>query len=175
MGEPANGGPRRPRRPRRAEGRDRAIERYLQLRPAIRARMESSVPEVLRSQFSAVTAHQLRALALLGDGGLSMRQLSVALGVVGATTSVLADRLVAQGLAAREHDPNDRRVVRLVLTEQGRRVASKYQEAQRRAARGLFERLSDDQIEAWLDVLETLAGPEGGAGAGSARRPPAGR
>lgn len=134
------------------------------------------MPEELRSQFSAVTAHQLRALALLRDGGLSMRQLAAALGVVGATTSVLADRLVAQGLAVREHDPDDRRVVRLVLTEPGRRVASKYLEAQRRAARALFDRLSEGQIDAWLDVLETLAAPGGDAGAeGAARRPRGGR
>ncbi len=164
MGEPANGGPRRPRSSRVTGGagsRDEAIDRYLELRPAIRARMEASVPEDLRRQFSAVTAHQLRALALLRGGGLSMRQLAAALGVVGATTSVLADRLVAQGLAAREQDPSDRRVVRLVLTGQGRRVASKYLEAQRRAARALFDRLSDAQVDAWLDVLETLAAPEG--------------
>ncbi len=137
--------------------RDRAIDRYLQLRPAIRARMEASVPDELRAEFSSVTAHQLRALALLVDGGLTMRRLASALGVMGATTSVLADRLVAQGLAVREQDPSDRRVVRLVLTDEGRRVASRYQEAQRRAARTLFDRLSDVQVAAWLDVLETLA------------------
>lgn len=178
MGEPATAAPAGPRRSRnnRSTGRDAAIDRYLELRPAIRARMEASVPEELRSQFSAVTAHQLRALALLRDGGLSMRQLAAALGVVGATTSVLADRLVAQGLAVREHDPDDRRVVRLVLTEPGRRVASKYLEAQRRAARALFDRLSEGQIDAWLDVLETLAAPGGDAGAeGAARRPRGGR
>ena len=67
---------------------------------------------------------------------------------------------MAQGLAAREQDPVDRRVVRLVLTGRGRRVVSSYREAQRRAARSLFDRLSDDQIEAWLDVLETLAAAE---------------
>ena len=147
---------------------------YLELRPQIRARMESSVPQDLRAQFSAVTAHQLRALALLRGGGLSMRQLAAALGVVGATTSVLADRLVAQGLAEREHDASDRRVVRLVLTEQGGRVAAKYIEAQRRAARALFDRLSDAQIEAWMDVLETLAGSGSGSGSGSASGDPPG-
>ncbi len=132
------------------------------------------MPPDLRAQFSAVTAHQLRALALLRGGGMSMRQLAAALGVVGATTSVLADRLVAHGLAEREHDAGDRRVVRLVLTDQGRRVAAKYLEAQRRAARTLFDRLSDAQIEAWMDVLETLAGPGDGPGAAPGSPPGAG-
>ncbi|HET9077065.1 MAG TPA: MarR family transcriptional regulator [Acidimicrobiales bacterium] len=151
----------------RVGGREGAIDRYLQLRPSIRARMESSVPEGLRAEFASVTAHQLRALALLEDGGLSMRQLASALGVMGATTSVLADRLVAQGLAVREHDPGDRRVVRLLLTEEGRRVADRYQEAQRRAARSLFDRLSDEQIVAWMGVLETLAADQTEAAASS--------
>lgn len=141
----------------RAAERERAIARYLALQPRIKARMEASVPEELRTEFASVTAHQLRALVALPENGLSMRHLSEAMNVMGATASVLADRLVVHGLVVREHDPADRRVVRLVPTERGTALARRYQQAQRAAAETLFDRLTDEQVEAWLDVLETLA------------------
>lgn len=144
-------------RPAADGGRTAAIERYLQLRPAIRARMEASVPADLQEEFTTVTAHQLRALVVLGAEGQTMRQLAAAMGVMGATASVLADRLVGQGLADRCADPRDRRVVRLVPTERGRLLSERYLAAERRTAETLFARLTDRQVTAWLDVLETLA------------------
>jgi DNA-binding MarR family transcriptional regulator len=138
--------------------RECALERYLELRPVIRAWLRaSSVPPEVQAEFASVTSHQLRALVRMPDTGLCMRELAVAMNVTGATASALADRLVAQGLALREHDPGDRRVVRLVPSERGREMARRVRETQRRSAETLFGRLSDRQVAAFLDVLETLA------------------
>jgi len=133
------------------------MARYLELRPVIRARLEATVPHELRAECGAVTPHQLRALSLLGSDGLPMRRLAEELGVMGATASVLADRLVAHGLAQRRHDPVDRRVTRLVPTETGMALASRYAEAQRRAADALFDVLSEPQVESLIEIMETLA------------------
>lgn len=143
------------RRPKR--NREGAIRRYLELQPIVRARLTATVPADLHKEFESITAHQLRALLLLPDEGLSMRQLAVSLGVMGATVSVLADRLVAQGLAVRLPDPNDRRVVRLAPSEHGRALAARAAAQQRHSAAEIFNRLSDEQVVAFLDVLETLA------------------
>ena len=81
-------------RDRRAKtDREAAIRRYLELRPVVRARLTATVPVDLHEEFESITAHQLRALLLLPDEGLSMRQLALELGVMSATVSVLADRL----------------------------------------------------------------------------------
>jgi DNA-binding MarR family transcriptional regulator len=136
-----------------------AVDRYLQLRPLIRARMEATVPDELRAEFADVTPHQMRALLALGGDGVTMGALAEAMGVSKATASVLGDRLVALELADRCPDPADRRRVRLVPTARGRSLALRGLEVQRRAAATLFARLSDPQVEAWLDVLETLAVP----------------
>lgn len=145
-------------RDQQAVDRTQAIERYLELRPLVRARLAGSVPEDLRQEFDSVTAHQLLALQLLPRDGLSMRQLAAALGVMGATVSVLADRLVGQGLAKRVADPSDRRVVRLVPSERGATLVARAVAQQHRSAAQIFDRLSDAQVVAFLDVLETLAG-----------------
>lgn len=144
----------------RAVERDAAVERFLDLRPTVLARMTASVPAELRAECKSITAHQLRALGLLPAGGLTMHELADRLGVSGATASVLADRLVGQGLAERRDDPQDRRVVRLVRTESGSSLAARHRECQRRAVGALLERLSDDQVASWMEIMETLAGDE---------------
>lgn len=145
-------------RPRESKvDREQAVARYLELRPIVRSRMAGAVPQELRNEFESVTPHQLRALLLLPDAGLSMHKLASALEITDATASVLADRLVSQGLVERCSDPSDRRVVRLKASEKGKALAERFLEAQLRAAEDLFDRLSDEQAKAFLDVMETLA------------------
>ncbi|MGH8989824.1 MAG: MarR family transcriptional regulator [Acidimicrobiales bacterium] len=160
--------------PRQGKDRHEAVRRYLELRPIVRARLAATVPADVHKECGSITAHQLRALLLLPDDGLSMRQLALALGVMGATVSVLADRLVAQGLAVRRPDPRDRRVVRLAPSERGHALAARASARERRSAREIFDRLSEAQVVAFLDVLETLAArapetPEYPARGGSSR------
>lgn len=152
-----------------AVDRVKAISRYLELRPMVRRRMEGSVPPQLREHFASMTPHQLRALLCLPPAGMSMKELAEAMNVTGATASVLADRLVSQGLACRSHDETDRRVVRLAPSEQGREVAEKARRAQRQMAKSLFDQLSDPQVEAFLDVMEAMAAPAAPAKAGAGR------
>ena len=133
------------------------MERFVRLRPAVLARMAASTPAELRAEFESVTGRQLQALAVLPEAGLTMSDLAASLGVSGAAASVLSDRLVAQGLAVRGADPADRRVVRLAPTSRGTALAARYQEAQRLAVAALLESLTDEQVIAWLDIMETLA------------------
>jgi DNA-binding MarR family transcriptional regulator len=134
-----------------------AVERFLGLRPVVLARMQASVPAVLQESFGHVTGRQLLALALLPADGTPMRGLAASLGVSGAAARMLADRLVAQGLATRSPDPADRRVVMLAPTAQGTAAVGRYLEAQRQAVGALLARLNDGQVRAWLDIMETLA------------------
>src|SRR6266851_7088487 len=109
------------------------VARFVELRPAVLARMRESVPDELRAGRGAATGRQLQALARLPRDGLTMRELADFLRVSGAAASVLAERLVAQGLAERRPGPGDRRIVRLAPTPEGMAVAERYRQAQRRA------------------------------------------
>jgi DNA-binding MarR family transcriptional regulator len=142
---------------RRSAGRAAAVERFLELRPAVVARMQASIPAELRAELKPITLHQLQALSTLPAEGMTMHELASSLKISGATASALADRLVAQDLVRRATDPTDRRVVRLVPTAKGRSLARRHREAQRRAVAGLLNLLSDEQVAAWLDIMETLA------------------
>jgi DNA-binding MarR family transcriptional regulator len=143
--------------PRRTPAwRAQAVTRLAELRPVVLSLMRESVPEELQG-YGQATGRQLQALASLPGNGATMGELAAFLKVTGAAASVLAERLVAQGLADRHPDPGDRRVVRLAPTPQGTAVAKRYRDNQRRAVAALLDRLSDAQAVAWLDIMETLA------------------
>lgn len=136
--------------------RARVVTRMVELRPMVLALMRESVPDELQG-YGQATGRQLQALACLPSDGMAMGELAAFLKVSGAAVSVLAERLVAQGLAVRHPDPGDRRVVRLAPTPEGMTMAERYRENQRRGVAALLDRLSDDQVKAWLDVMESLA------------------
>src|SRR5579875_3041423 len=86
---------------RSAAWRAEILTRFMELRPTVLARMQASVPAELRAGFESVTGRQLQALARLPAEGLTMHDLAARLRVSGAAASVLADKLVSQGLAER--------------------------------------------------------------------------
>jgi DNA-binding MarR family transcriptional regulator len=139
----------------------------VQLRPVVLARMAASIPNDVRAEFDSLTRRQMQALSALPGAGLTMRELASALGVSGATATVLGDRLVAQGLAVRETDPADRRIVRLAPTDQGAALTERYRDAQRQAVTELLGSLTDEQVTAWLDIMQTLAGASARASTGA--------
>lgn len=55
-------------------------------------------------------------------GSCGVTEIGDHLGVTSAAASQMLDRLVEQGLVSRSEDPEDRRVKRIVLTDEGRRI-----------------------------------------------------
>lgn len=150
--------------------RAQVVTRIAELRPVVLAAMRESVPDELQG-FGHATGRQLQALARLPRDGMTMGGLAAFLKVTGAAASVLAERLVAQGLAVRLPDPGDRRVVRLAPTPAGMSLAGRYRDYQCRAVAVLLDRLTDDQAAAWLDIMEALAADRDPARLASAVNP----
>ncbi|MFT3889622.1 MAG: MarR family transcriptional regulator [Arachnia sp.] len=72
-----------------------------------------------------LTMQQMRVLGLIGhEPGLTGQGLSARLGVSAPTASGIIDRLSGKGLVARAEDLDDRRVRRIVLTDDGRHLLS---------------------------------------------------
>jgi DNA-binding MarR family transcriptional regulator len=68
---------------------------------------------------AGVSPQQYRMLKLIGAGGERSARLAEKLAVAKPTLTSTADSLVSAGLATRQAEPGDRRVVRLFLTEAG--------------------------------------------------------
>jgi len=68
----------------------------------------------------------------------------------------LVDRLIAQGLVAREGDRKDRRVVRVNLTPKGRKILTNIWEQKRRMLVDVFGRISAQDRARYLAILERV-------------------
>ena len=69
----------------------------------------------------------------------------------------LVDRLVEEGLASRARDPHDRRVVRVRVTAQGRRLVTAAQEARAVATRRWLEGLPGSQAVTLTRLLDRMS------------------
>jgi DNA-binding MarR family transcriptional regulator len=114
------------------------------------------VASELDSPLGELPLPQLRLMGMLErHGEARMSEVSDKLGVALSTATQIADRLAARGWVRRESDPEDRRVVRLMLTEEGRRLASE-RRAERHAR--LHAMLSSLEPEARARVVAGLEG-----------------
>jgi DNA-binding MarR family transcriptional regulator len=77
------------------------------------------ISRVIERIDAGVSPQQYRMLKLIGGGGERSARLAEKLAVAKPTLTSTADSLVAAGLASRQAEPGDRRVVRLCLTPAG--------------------------------------------------------
>ena len=102
---------------------------------------------------------QFGALLNLARGDrITQRELAERLEADATTTMVLCDSLEKKGWLNRVKDPTDRRVNRLVLTEEGRNVFARAFPLMMSRYKILAEGVSQEKIEAALPVLEEMYG-----------------
>jgi len=154
--------------PRPLSERDALLHRLMGLMPALRHRLRATIPADAQAQMKEsmeeVTGSQLEALVLLhqSPSGLSMHELAEAQSITPSSATQLVDRLVKMELVERLREDEDRRLVRVHLSESARR---KFEEMLRLHLRGLAavtEALTDEELRTLADLLSRLAGPAGG-------------
>lgn len=95
-----------------------------------------------------LTVTQLRLLGhLLDQGGLSNAELADRLYVTRPSVSALLERLERGGFIRREVSPNDRRGIQIWLEPKGIEVQENLREEIRDYVAGLFESLSEAEVE----------------------------
>jgi DNA-binding MarR family transcriptional regulator len=128
--------------------------------------VECLLPRIMRRVFLApdgdsplwdLPLPQLRLLGMLErHGGARMSEVSEKLGVALSTATQIADRLTARGWVQRESDPEDRRVVRLALTQAGRQLAKERRSERRRRLRAMLSAIDPEARERAVAALEVL-------------------
>ena len=103
------------------------------------------ISRVMERIDAGVSPQQYRMLKLIGAGGERSARLAEKLAVAKPTLTSTADSLVAAGLAYREAEPGDRRVVRLRLTPAGQAAVER----------------ADQAYRAWFDSLLEDTGRRG--------------
>lgn len=107
-----------------------------------------------------ITTPQFHALLALRDSpNMTMGELCEKLFLACSTATDLIDRMEKNGFLERNRDTQDRRVIRLAITEKGREVISEVVAARRRYVASMLEKLSSTEIEQLgtsLDKLHSL-------------------
>ncbi len=101
----------------------------------------------------------VQSLSLDGEeavAGAPMGVLRDRLGVRLNALTQSANRLVQRGLAERVSDPNDRRIVRLRLTQRGCEWVAERRRQRREHLTGIWMRLDADRREALVRAVRTL-------------------
>lgn len=103
----------------------------------------------------SVTLPQFRALVVLDRdrAGLNVGELAHELRIQPSTATRLCDRLVRQGLARREVNPDDRREVAMLLTTSGRELVAEVTRRRRREIATIMARVPAAQRAAIIDAL----------------------
>lgn len=106
---------------------------------------------------NGVTASQGYTLLSLPEAGyLSMNDLSEAMRLASSTMTRYVDELVRKGLVQRRSDADDRRVVRVELTERGHEVRRTLESAMQDFFKQVLDEIQEDERPVLLRALEQV-------------------
>lgn len=136
---------------RRAALRDAVLEELLSHSPTAAMRALKRHPG---GAISLVHLHVLHVMDTCGPQ--SMRTLAASIDASQASTTGIVDRMEQRGLVRRRRDEDDRRVVRVELTEEGRGVLSGFAAERRDALSQLLDDLSERELDGLLRGARAL-------------------
>lgn len=122
------------------------------------------------AEFEGMTVHQLEILRrLLECDGMTMRDVADVFSVGPSGATQLVDRLEQRGLVTRERDAEDRRVQRVVPTQRARAAGSSFATRLRSALDDVASVLDDEELRAYVELSERVAGGDGASHLGERR------
>lgn len=105
-----------------------------------------------------ITATQLNVLKLLqAVGDLSLSELGKRIAATNSTVTGIIDRMVAAKLVAREQSPDDRRVWKIKLTDDGRTMARRIEVAPWDLLRAALAALPRAELDALVATMAKVA------------------
>lgn len=108
---------------------------------------------------NSVTVTEVHTLDAIGLGEpRTITELAAAMMVTVSTMTISINRLEKKGLVERERANDDRRIVRVRLTDKGHALTSVHQRFHRRMAKSVIEHLAPGEVEALSHAMENLKG-----------------
>ena len=121
-------------------------------------------------QFQTVAAENLDAIDKINPKEMSaiifigkkkvciMREISAFLNVADSTVTMLVDKLVKKSLVKREHSDEDRRIINIVLTDEGKKLYQAHLDSYRKLCRGILMTLNEKEQDLYVDLMTKIAG-----------------
>ena len=105
---------------------------------------------------TASQAYTLMALPEKSQVKVSMNELSETMNVANSTMTRMVDHLVRKGLACRQSDYDDRRIVRVGLTAQGQQVRHAIEAEKHEIMQGILADIHEDDRSVVLRAVEKV-------------------
>jgi DNA-binding MarR family transcriptional regulator len=132
------------------------VSEILKLLPELGRALQTSVPDRVRHQ--GISNAQVRAVVHLAEyGPQTMGELAAGLKITTPSTTGLINPLADMGLVERERDDEDRRVVRVRLSQKAKSMAGAVLTQRRHEIERAFDGMSTEAMENFLDGLHRLA------------------
>jgi len=103
-----------------------------------------------------ITRTQYYVLESLKVSERTVSGLAELVGLTSGAITGIADKLIEAGYIERSRDNSDRRIVKLVITEQGLSVLETLRMKRKEAVEKFFENLTQDEIRHMIDMFEKL-------------------
>jgi len=116
--------------------------------------------KLLRMDMGGVTGNlsrlHLAIMGMLGEGSLPISEIGMRLVAPKSQMTRLVDQLVGLGIAVRQPDARDRRVINISLTDHGRAVLRERRELVKKSIRGKISCLTSAELATLSDALMKL-------------------
>ncbi|MDI3481913.1 MAG: MarR family transcriptional regulator, organic hydroperoxide resistance regulator [Tepidanaerobacteraceae bacterium] len=104
-----------------------------------------------------ITRVQWIALYYLGKyEGINQKDLAKKMNIKGSTVARLLDRMEKEGAVIRQVDPQDRRIIRLKLTEKGRELRERFLPECEKMTENFARGITHEEIEIFTRVLKKM-------------------
>jgi DNA-binding MarR family transcriptional regulator len=135
--------------------KDHLVASILGLGDRLFRQLLPTVPEELLTMDT--TLPQLKIMLMLYfHGPLRMTDIAVELDVTLPTATNLVDKLVEKDFLTRETQPDDRRVVRCILSEKGHKTIAGIWESAALRCRILLKSMETEKLQSLADALENM-------------------
>jgi len=108
--------------------------------------------------FGAISKRDFTLCVMLGqEESMIMREVSEFLGVPMSTATGIVDKLIERGLLVRHYSPEDRRIVMVALSEEGKSIYKMLQESMFRFGCTCLNAFDDQEKETLVSLMEKAA------------------
>lgn len=106
-----------------------------------------------------ITIPQYVCMDFIGaKGPVMMKEIAAALDISLPAATGLVDRLYIMSFVKRVFEPSDRRIIRIILTEKGRKAVIEVKEKRKAVIKDVFSHLSEIEREQYLKILRKVVG-----------------
>ncbi len=117
----------------------------------------SEEQSIQRGYFSDLSIAEMHTLDAIGPyDARTMTETASLLGITVGTLTISINRLVKKGYVARNRDTNDRRIVRISLTKQGKLACRMHGKFHRILARHILEPYNDQEQELLFGMVDEI-------------------